>query len=428
MRCAKMLLLVLLLAWLSLMFWNTAKPLPPGTHLVSQTARLSDTDVDFVYESPRRRAAAAPDLSAIDHAERLIVLDRSPVTRELAQRLLARKHLRPHLKIVLVTDPAHEAFGGSPAQTLTFLEEAGIIVARVRLDRLRDSNPLYSGIWRLAFGWWSDPFDEAPGPATLPALARTRNSKSDQRQLVVADDGSGGWIAIIAAAGAGAGLTLRGPLARAIIAGELQVAAWSTDDDRLPVGPSMDDRGVGSIDARFLTEGAVESALLDAIGAAGGGDWLGIAVENFSDRRLIAAALRAAVRGASLQVLLARNREPNQAVAGELLRGGGGRIDIRWYFGGDATTLPKLLLFRHGDDVWMNLGTANYTRRNLGDLNLAASVELRMPARAAAARAATEYFSEAWSVAAADPKFAAAASAADYWRYRFAEASGLSSF
>ena len=427
MRYAKILLLLLLLAWLPLMFWNTAKPLPPGTHLVSRTARLSDADVDFLYESPRRRAAVAPDLSAIDHAEQLIVLDRSPVTRELAQRLLARKHLRPHLKIVLVTDPANEAFGGSPAQTLTSLEQAGVIVARVRLERLRDSNPLYSGLWRLAFGWWSDPFDETPGRATLPALARTRNSKSDQRQLVVADDGSGGWIAVIAPAGAAASLTLRGPLARAIIAGELQVAAWSTDDDRLPAGPSMDDRGVGSIDARFLTEGAIETALFDALGAAGSGDRLGIAVENFSERRLIAAALRAAARGASLQVLLARNREPNQAVADELLRGGGGRIEIRWYLGSDAASLPKLLLFRHGDDVWMNVGTANYTRRNLGDLNLAASVELRMPARAAAARAVTEYFSEAWSVAAADPRFAAA-SAADYWHYRFAEASGLSSF
>ena len=426
-RCAKILLLPLLLAWLSLMFWNTAKPLPPGTHLVSRTARLSDADVDFLYESPLRRAAVAPDLSAIDHAEQLIVLDRSPVTQALAQRLLARKRLRPYLKIVLVTDPANEAFGGSPAQTLTSLEQAGVIVARVRLDRLRDSNPLYSGLWRLAFGWWSDPFDETPGRATLPALARSRNSKSDQRQLVVADDGSGGWNAIIAPAGATASLTLRGPLARAIIAGELQVAAWSTDDDRLPVGPSMDDRGVGSIDARFLTEGAIETALFDELGAAGSGDRLGIAVENLTERRLIAAALRAAARGASLQVLLARNREPNQAVADELLRSGGGRIEIRWYLGSDAASLPKLLLFRHGDDMWMNLGTANYTRRNLGDLNLAASVELRMPARAAAARAITEYFSEAWSVAAADPKFAAA-SAADYWHYRFAEASGLSSF
>ncbi len=65
-----------------------------------------------------------------------------------------------------------------------------------------------------------------------------QNFKADQRQLVVADDGSGGWSAIIGA-GVSAGLILRGSLARAMIAGELQVAAWSTDDDRLPVGPPV---------------------------------------------------------------------------------------------------------------------------------------------------------------------------------------------
>jgi hypothetical protein len=383
--------------------------------------------VDFLYESLRRPAAAARDLAAIDHAEQLIVLDRSPVSQELAQHLLARKHVRPTLKIVLVTDPGNEAFGGSSARTLTSLEQAGVIVARVRLERLRDSNPLYSGIWRLAFGWWSDPFDEAPGRATLPALARMHNAKSDQRQLVVADDGSGGWIAVIAPAHAAASLMLRGSLARAMIAGELEVAAWSTDDDRLPAGPTMNGRGVGSIDARFLTEGAIETALLESMEAAGGGDWIGIAVENLSDRRLIAAALRAAARGVSLQVLLARNQEPNQAVAAELLSQGRGRIAIRWNSGAQAASQPKLLLFRHGEDLWINFGSANYTRRNLGDLNLAASVELRMPVRAATARAVTEYFSEIWSVGATNPEFPAA-SAAAYWYYRFAEASGLSSF
>jgi hypothetical protein len=426
-RCARSIFFVLLLAWLSLVFWNSAKPLPPGTHLASQISRLSEADVDFLYESPRRHDGPARDLAAIDHAEQLIVLDRSPVTGALAQRLLARKRVRPNLKIVLVTDPGNEVFGGSSALTLESLEEAGVIVARVRLDRLRDSNPLYSGLWRLAFGWWSDPFDETPGRVTLPALARMLNAKSDQRQLVVADDGSGGWIAIIAPAGATASLILRGSLARAMIAGELQVAAWSTDDDRLPLGPGVVGRGVGSIDARFLTEGAIETALLDAMETAVGGDRIGVAVENLSDRRLIAAALRAALRGASLQVLLARNAIPNQAVAAELLRDGGGRIEVRWYSNGKGASHPKLLVFRHGTDVWMNLGTANFTRRNLGDLNLTAGVELRMPARAPAARAVTDYFDEAWSGAAADAAFADE-TAAHYWHYRFAEASGLSSF
>src|ERR1700726_4649952 len=141
-RCAQIVLAALLLAWLSLAFWNSAKPLPPGTHLVSQLSRLSESDVDFLNESPQRQDLSVREMAAIDQAEQLILLDRSPVTRELAQHLLARKRARPNLKVVLVTDPGNEVFGGTPPQILSSLEEAGLIVARVRLDRLRDSNPL----------------------------------------------------------------------------------------------------------------------------------------------------------------------------------------------------------------------------------------------------------------------------------------------
>ena len=417
---------MLLLAWMSLAFWHSVKPLPPGVHLISQTSRLSDSDVEFLYESPRHRAPSR-DLSAIDRAEQLIVLDRSPVPTDLAQHLLGRKRLRPTLKIVLVTDSGRATSGAAPAQNLAALERAGIVVARVRLDRLRDPNPLYSGLWRLAFGWWNDPFDETPGLAPLAAWARLQNFKSDQRQLMVADDGSGGWIAIVAPAGASPSLIVRGLLAHAMIAGELQIAGWSTDDDRLPLAPQSQGRGVGSVDARFLTEGAIESALLDALQTAGGADRVQIAVDDLSDRRLITAALRAAARGARLQVLLGRNPMPNQPVAAELLREGAGRIQVRWYPEGLGGRHPSLLVLRHGADVWVNFGSANFTRRDLGDLNLAASVELRMPARAAAAQAAIGYFDAAWAGASADTLFAET-SAAAYWRYRLAEASGLSRF
>jgi hypothetical protein len=426
-RFTKIALLAVLIAWLSLALWNSAKPLPPGTHIASQVARLAESDVDFLYDAPQRHDVGAREMAAIDHAEQLIVIDRSPVNLELAQHLLARKRARPNLKIVLVTDPANQAFGGSAPQTLTALETAGIIVARVRLDRLRDSNPLYSGLWRLLFSWWSDPFEEAPGRVTPAAWARMRNAKADQRQLVIADDGSGGWLAVVSPAGAaaGAGLLLRGSLARAMIAGELQIAAWSTDDDRLPAAPQMTTRGVGSIDARYLTEGAIESALLDAIAAAGRDDEISIAVENFSRRRLIAAALKAAARGAHLQVLLAQNLMPNQAVAAELKEGGGGHIEVRWYAAAQGAAYPRLLIVRHRADLWMNFGSANFTRRNLEDFNLESSVELRMPAWAAPARIMTQYFSNIWS-SASDAGLTDEQAA--YWRYRIAEAAGLSSF
>jgi hypothetical protein len=432
-RIAKFFVLASLLAWLFLVFWNSAKPLPPGTHVVSQTSRLSESDVDFLFERPQQPKVLAPDLSAIDHAEQLIVLDRSPVGAEAAQHLLARQHARPNLKIVLVTDPGSETLGGTPPRTLASLEQVGMIVARVRLDRLRDSNPLYTGVWRLLFGWWSDPFDETPGEISVAAWSRSQNFKADQRQVLIADDGSGGWSAVVAAAGTHTGLVLRGALARAMVTSELQVAAWSTDDDRLPSAPSMGGRGPGSIDARFLTEAGIETALLDAMAAAGNGDRISIAVETLSDRPFILAALRAATRGAQLQVLLAPYAMPNRIVAHELERDGSGRIDVRWSSFEPGATHPKLLLVQHRSDLWMNWGSANFTRRSLADLNLEAAVELRMPARSAPARAATDYFAKAWSNAAATATGADSSDRADesstaYWHYRFAEATGLSSF
>jgi hypothetical protein len=426
-RFGKILFLGLLLAWFALVFWNSAKPLPPGTHVVSQTSRLSEADVEFLFESPELPNILAREMSVIDHAEQLIVVDASPLAPEPARHLLARKRARPNLKVVVVTDPRNEAFGGTPAQTLSSLEEAGIIVARVRLERLRDSNPLYSGLWRLLIGWWNDPFDEIPGRVTPLAWLRMQNSKADQRQLMVADDGSGGWTSVITASDIRSGLILRGPLARTIVASELQIAAWSTEDDRLPPAPPMGARGVGSIDVRFMSEGAIAGALLDAIAAAGRDDRISVAVDNLADRRLIGAALRAAARGARLQILLARNPGPNRAVAGELLRDGGGRIEVRWSPIEPKSARPRLLIVQHRDDLWVDWGSANFTRRNLGDLNLEADVELRMPARSAPARAFRGYFAKAWSTAGDAADFAQE-SAAEYWRYRLTEAAGLSSF
>jgi hypothetical protein len=423
-----MLVMLALSVWVSLAFWNSVKPLPPGTRVTSLGARLDDSQVEVLYDSAERSAVLEHEFTAIDLAEQIIVLDRSPVGREVAQHLLARKSLRPNLKIVLIANPLDEVYGGTPAQYLSTLERAGIIVARVRLNRLRDVLPWYSALWRLCVAWWSDPFDETPGAVGLLTKLRMMNHKSDDRQLVVADDGAGGWRSIIIAGTKGdIGMELHGGLAHDIMASEQQIAAWSTGDDRLPPLPPAQGRGLGSIDARFLTEGAIRGALVDALATAGGADQISVSVRALSDRRLIGAFLSAAARGARLQVLLDPEAAPNRAVAAELARDGGQQIEVRWFAPGAVPMPTALALVRRRAELWVYLGAADYTRPSLDDCNLEAAIELRLPVRAAAARALAENFANQWSSAAVSARYADESQAA-YWRYRLLQAGGLAPF
>jgi hypothetical protein len=438
-RCAAMLFMIITLAWGSCAIWNSVKPLPRGTRVASLPARLNESQIDFLDDLAPAGAILKRETEAIGRAEQTIVLNQSPLARELADALLLRKRQRPNLKVMLVTDPRNEVYGGTPSRTLSALERTGIVVVRTRLERLRDPNPLYSSLWRLCVGWWSDPFDETPGKATLRSSLRRLNLKADGRQLLVADDGAGGWTSIVMSAAstsaaapaggavsAGLGLEIRGHLAAAIVASELQIAAWSTDDDRLPAVPPVDSRGVGTIDARFLTEGAIQAALRDVIGIVGSGDSIKIAVQAFGDRQMVDAVVRAAARGARVQLLLDPGSPETQAAAGELLREEPGSIEVRWRARGSRAEAGYAVI-QHRSDVWFDVGSANFTRRDLDDLDLAADIELHMPARAGPARAGPHRFATHLSNAAA---YAAHAdeSKETYWRYRVAEATGLSVF
>jgi hypothetical protein len=421
---ARIALLMMLALWVSVAVWNSVKPLPPGIRAMSLPARLSEADLEFVAATPPQTVLSRA-LTLVEHAEQLIVIDESPLPREIAQALLLRRHAKPHLKIVVIVDPAPAAYGGTPPQDLQSLESQGIIVARVRLERLRDSNPIYSAFWRLGFEWWSDPFEEAARPQGAAARARRLNFKSDQRQMLIADDGTGGWVSLTGAPESGTALVVRGALAQDFMAAELALAAWS-DEDRLPAVPPGHGRGFGTIDARFLTEGAIGSAVLDTLAGLNVGDAVAMTVHQLSDRRVIAALLDAAERGVRLQLLLDAVPSPNLAAAAELMRAGR-RIEIRWSPEPSSAPRSTLILMRHGKDAAIYFGSANLTRRSLADFNLESAMELRLPALAALPKACSEYFAARWSAAAQYARYADDSGSA-YWSYRVAEATGLASF
>jgi hypothetical protein len=417
--------LLAVLIWAGIAAWNTSKPLPGGTRVASLTARLDASQLEVIEDTAGSRNILARELSVIDRADQMIVLDQAPLARETGQHLLVRKRLRPNIKIVVLADPLPEIYGGTPAHYLESLERAGILVARVRLGRLRDPLPWYDALWRMSIGWWSDPYDEvAPRPGVLAALRRS-TFKADRRQILIADDGSGGWVGVIpAASGANLAVAIAGGIARDMAASELKIAAWSTDDDRLPSAPPPASLGVGSIDARFLTEGAIRGALIDALSTATDGDDIRLATHALSDRFLVTAAIGAAERGARIRLLLDPAAPPNHAVAGEFKVKAAGRFEVRWLRAG--APISALAIVRHRRDVWVSLGSADFTKSSLDDLNLSAAVDFRLEDRAPAAHRFIDAFEVAWSGAA--PEEPQADKEPGYWRYRIMQAAGLAAY
>jgi phosphatidylserine/phosphatidylglycerophosphate/cardiolipin synthase-like enzyme len=502
---------LLLAAWIGMAIWHTTKPLPAGMRVAGpwepiatdQARLLVDVTTADGYGRPVIQQEIFDEtLAVIASARAFIVLDQfllndhrgalernslnplRPLSRELADALVAARQRRPTLRVLLITDPINDVYGGDPSTEFARLEQAGVEVVRTDLDPLRDSNPAYSALWRLAVRWWGpdgrgrgwlpSPMEEGPERVSFRAWARLLNFKANHRKVLIADDGGTGLVGIVGSANphdassahSNLALQLRGAALRPLLESEMEIArASGWRGLALPVpatgattltraaaaasaGPSGATAGAGAgetaMRARALTEGAIRDELLARIAATRAGDRIDIAMFYLSERTLIGAMLDAAARGVELRLLLDPNKDafgreksgiPNRPVASELVAKSDGAIKLRWYRTHGEQFHTKLVMVRHDGRVWLTTGSANLTRRNIGDFNLEANLALEAAASAPIALAAARYFETLWTNRApagieysADFGTYADPAQSSYWAYRIMEASGLSTF
>jgi len=192
-----------------------------------------------------------------------------------------------------------------------------------------------------------------------------------------------------------------------------------------------------------VTEGAIRERLVDALASAGAGDSIDIAVFYLSDRPVIGALTAAAARGAAIRVLLDPNKDafgfeksglPNREVASELVAASGGAIKVRWYRTHGEQFHAKLAAIRSEKQLWLTLGSANFTRRNLGDYNLEANAIVTAPIGSPVDAEVLAWFETLWHnhpggiEYTADTDLYADPSQGRYWLYRFMEATGMCTF
>lgn len=508
------------------------KALPAGLALRGEAHWVAPGRVTFLYDLTaadntgliRREREIFPALfDLIDHAERYILLDfflfndhrgrqagvfERPLAAELADRMLARRAAVPGLVVEVVTDPINSAYDGARARAIERLRAAGVNVVVTDLDRLRDSNPLYSVWWRLLLSrlpeHWLDlphPFDAGGAPVSLASWLRLINFKANHRKVVVGDR-NGGWVGLVTSAnphGASSShsnvalLVADDGFARDLHRSEAVVARFSggrlrplpelSEPPALPQLPGRlveseppaipatsaapetfgsaetgvlsgaplkaADRGAIAagnglkLAVRLLTEQRIRAAVVADLDAAGAGDEVTLAMFYLADRPVIRALLGAARRGARVRLILDPNRDafgyvkngvPNRPAAAELRRNSHGCITVRWYDTHGEQFHTKLLFIRHAaGGAVASLGSANFTRRNIGGWNLETNVRLAGPAVAAPLAGIADYLDAVWENREGRHCTLPAAAFTDesrrkYFQYRVQEMLGLGTF
>lgn len=393
-----------------------------------------------------------------------------PVAASFVEALARAKTQHPELAVLVLTDPSTQKMDGNAA-LLARLATAGVEVIGVDVTRLRPADAVFTSFWSLCCGWWSravpvaawpNPLEVGPPTVSMQLWGQLRNYQRSHRQILLADDGAAQLTAMLfsrplhAEAGiqSATALQLAGAALEPLIESEFALAQFSgwSDGGAMQVRaqrllaqqrlvPPIGTGGDGGR-ARVVTEGAIGTTLVARIDATRKGEQLVVAALYLAQRELVRALLDAARRGVSIRLLLDPNKDgygfshsgiPNRQVASELIAASDGAIRVRWYRTHGEQFSAGLVLIEGADRVWMMIGTADLSRRDLGDYDLAAAGVVDLPAGSAPCVDALGWFDALWYNRApggteytSDADVYADASQLRYWQYRIFEATGTS--
>ena len=477
--------------WLLVALWNLYKPMPAGTGIRGEIVETAVNQVHFYSDVTGADVFGAPVLHhqvfdsllrVVGEARQYVVIDfflfngqrgaatdvrpRRELSIELRDALLKRKREIPGLKVLVITDPINDVYGSLPSRDLAELRGAGIDVVSVDLDSLRDSNPIYSALWRITTKWWAgegsgdawlpNPLDAGPEQVSFGAWARLLNFKADHRKVLIADDGRGGITGIVTSLNphdasslhSNVALQVSGTALLPLLQSELEIArgsGWIGDWE--PPAPSPAAPVANPAEAarvQVLTEYEIGAAIERNLAGTRAGDSIDIAMFYLSERDIIGALLAAAKRGVAVRVILDPNKDafgrekdgiPNRSVATELAGASDGAIKVRWFRTHGEQFHTKFVAIRTQDEYWFTLGSANLTRRNINGYNLEANVGVSVPPGSELATSINSWFEMIWTNKGPpdleySAEFGAYADPAQgtYWLYRLMEMSGLCTF
>lgn len=440
----------------------------------SYEGELQDiSNIEFIYdlsyikdnETIREHRIFEEIIKSIKKAEEFVIIDmflfnddydrknKFPnISEELTNTLIEQKEKYPNLKVYFITDEINNFYGAYESKYLTNLKENNIEVIVTDLNKMRNSNPLYSGIWNTFIkwfgtkgkGWVRNPFSPDSPKVNIRSYLKLSNFKANHRKVLITEN-----TALITSANphdasayhSNIAFKFEGEIINDLIETEKAVAKFSgvnIDDIKYTAGKKI----LNDVKAMVITEGKIKKHILETIKATDKNDNITMGMFYLSDRKVVNELIKASDRGVKIKLVLDANKDafgiekngiPNRPVAMELVKKSKGNIDIRWYATHGEQYHTKLMLVEKDDNTATIIGgSANFTVRNIGDYNLETNIKIIAKNDSEITKNVIDYFDRIWENE--DGEYTLDFSEyeeSNFFKniiYRFQEWSGLSTF
>lgn len=471
------LLILFVLIPASVSIYQHYKSVPEGISFEGDIHETSSVQFlsDLTYENESGEVTHEQEIfdyvyQMIEEAEEFIVLDMflfnddydhtdseldfPTLSMDLSDALVEKKETNPEIDIVFIIDPMNTFYGTYTPEHIAQLEESGIHMVFTDLNKLRDSNPAYSGFYRAYLQWFGSSEatylpnvfrPQGPG-ANIRSYVQLLNFKANHRKTIMNEQE-----ALISSANphdasyyhSNMAYVVSGDILEDLLASERAVAEMSSFDtslfDTFEVQP-LEEENEETYQVQLLTEQKIKDHVLNEMNQLEAGERIQAGMFYLSDRDIVNGLKEASDRGVNVQLILDINQDafgnekpgiPNRPVAHELVSDTE-NIEVRWYESHGEQFHSKFLIFDSANTVTMIGGSTNYTRRNLDNINLETNIKITGSHEQPEIEEMLGYFERMWENQEGTYTVEYEEHGEDTlwktWVYRFQEWSGLSTF
>ncbi|MDI2588359.1 phospholipase D family protein [Psychrobacillus sp. NEAU-3TGS] len=424
------------LIYIAVILWHTYKPLPEGVSFEGNIHKTNHVEfiTDLTYAQDREGTGMIHENhifeevnTMINEAKEFVVVDFflfdgyydededfPKIADNLSTTLANKKEENPNMPVVFITDPLNRGYGSYENEWFKKMRDAGVEIVYTDLDPLRDSTPIYSGIYRIFFqwfdiggkGWIANAMASDAPKMTIASYMTLLNVKANHRKAVITEkeamvtssnphDASGfhGNIA----------LTVDGPIINDILKSEEVVSLFSGG----PKLPRIEAEEVkGEYEVQYLTEKKILDKLLADVAVTKKGDKIWLGMFFVAKRDIVNALIDAANRGVEVNLILDPNENsfgqeksglPNRPVVQEMVEDTDGKMNIRWYNTVIGQYHTKAIWIQTKEHTIISNGSANYTERTLDNYNLENNLRVLAPNDSELVLQMEDYFERLWN-------------------------------